>query len=291
MVVKRICRFGSAITQKGITMFKKLAMTGGAVALLSALTVGVPVFSYARCGFDWARGSATDAMPVEWELKRARQMIADLKPEISDNARRIAREKVQVTRLESQLGETEVRLSKTQNDIERLQGDLSKGNDRYTYNDRHYTVSQVKTDLGNRFKRFKTRRATADKLESMLTARKKSLNSAEQQMDVMLNARRQLQVEVENLQARLGALRVAQASSGLNLDDSHLSNTRELLDQIAAKLDVEEETTRVDVEYFGEIDLDQPSEENLLEEITAYFDGGGQVEPSSKALVTIQLGD
>jgi hypothetical protein len=106
-----------------------------------------------------------------------------------------------------------------------------------------------------------------------------------------LNARRQLQVEVENLQARLGALRVAQASSGLNLDDSHLSNTRELLDQIAAKLDVEEETTRVDVEYFGEIDLDQPTEENLLEEITAYFDGGQHVEPSSKALVAIRLGD
>ncbi len=156
-------------------MFKKLAITGGAVALLSALTVGVPVFSYARCGYDWVRGSASDAMPVEWELKRARQMIADLKPEITDNARRIAREKVQVARLETQLGENEQRLTKTQDDIERLTADLNKNNDRYTYNGRHYTVSQVKSDLGNRFKRFKTRRATADKLQSMLAARKGSL--------------------------------------------------------------------------------------------------------------------
>ncbi len=271
-------------------MFKKLAMTGGAVALLSALTVGVPVFSYARCGYDWARGSATDAMPVEWELKRARQMIDDLKPEIADNARRIAREKVHVARLGTQLTDNEVRLSKTQTDIERLKADLSKDNDRYTYNGRHYTVSQVQADLGNRFKRFKTRRATADKLQSMLAARKASLDSAQQQMDVMLNARRQLQVEVENLQARLGSLRVAQASSGLNLDNSHLSNTRELLDQIAAKLDVEEEMMVVDVEYFGEIDLDEPTDENLLDEITAYFDGGQQeVESGSKALVAIRL--
>ena len=270
-------------------MIKKLALTGGAVALLSALTVGVPVFSYARCGYDWARGTATDAMPVEWELKRARQMIDDLKPEIASNARRIAREKVQVTRLEDQLSQTEVRLNKTQNDIERLKDDLSKNNDRYTYNGRHYTVSQVKADLGNRFKRYKTRRATADKLQSMLAARKASLDAAEEQMDVMLNARRQLQVEVENLQARLGSLRVAQASSGLNLDNSHLSNTRELLDQIAAKLDVEEETMIVDVEYFGEIDLDEPTEENLLEEIAAYFDGGQQSEASDNSLVSIQL--
>ena len=270
-------------------MFKKLAMTGGAVALLSAVTVGVPVFSYARCSYDWLRGSASDAIPVEWELKRARQMISDLKPEITENAKRIAREKVQVTRLEAQLSDTESRLTEAHQDIERLTEDLNKNNDRYTYNGRHYTVSQVKSDLGNRFKRFKTRRATADKLQSMLVARKGSLESAEQQMDVMLNARRQLEVEVENLQARLVALRVAQASSGLNLDDSHLSHTRELLDQITAKLDVEEETMQVDTEYFGEIDLEEPTEENLLEEIAAYFSGDQESKSVTKALVSIQL--
>lgn len=271
-------------------MIRKLALAGGAVALLSALTVGVPVFSYARCGYDWLRGSAEDAMPVEWELKRARQMIADLRPEITDNAKRIALEKVQVERLQAQLSETEDRLAKTQGDIERLTDDLAKESDQYTYSGRTYTVAQVKQDLSHRFKRFKTRRATADKLRSMLAAREASLASAEEQMDVMLNARRQLEVEVENLQARLGALRVAQASSGLNLDDSHLSNTRELLDQIAAKLDVEEETMVVDNTYFGEIDLDEPSEENLLEEIAAYFDAEPATEESdSRALVRIQI--
>jgi chromosome segregation ATPase len=282
-------RFESVTTHKGTTMLKKLALTGGALALLSATTIGIPVFSYARCGYDWVRGSAHDAMPVEWELKRARQMIDDLKPEITDNARRIAHEKVQVARLQSQLSDTEVRLAKSQSDIERLQADLSKNNDQYTYNGRHYTVSQVKTDLGNRFKRFKTRRATADKLQSMLTARRASLQAAEEQMDVMLNARRQLEVEVENLQARLGALRVAQASSGLNLDDSHLSHTRELLDQIAAKLDVEEETTRVDVQYFGEIDLDEPANEDLLSEIATYFNADQPTSESNEDLVAIQL--
>ena len=60
-------------------MLKKMVLTGGALALLSSVTLGVPLFSYARCGVDWLRSSATESMPVEWELKRARQMIADLK--------------------------------------------------------------------------------------------------------------------------------------------------------------------------------------------------------------------
>jgi len=106
-------------------------------------------------------------------------------------------------------------------------------------------------------------------------------------MDAMLDAKRQLEVEVENLQARLGALRVAQTSTQLHLDDSALSDTRRLLDDIATRIDVEEETMKVDVEYFGEINLDEPSDENLLDDVTAYMqklDGG-----KDQAYVSIQL--
>ncbi|MDA8745179.1 hypothetical protein N9N28_11145 [Rubripirellula amarantea] len=268
-------------------MLKKMILAGGAVALLSSMTLGTPLFSYARCGASWLKNSASDSMPLEWELKRARQMIADLKPEIETNAKRIAREKVDLVHLKDQLSETRERLAKTQDDIERLSSDLRGEKDYYTYAGRTYTSTQVKSDLGNRFKRFKTRQATAEKLEQMLTAREQSLNAAHARMDAMLGAKRQLEVEVENLQARLGALRVAQTTSELNLDDSQLARTRDLLDEIATRIDVEEETMSVDVEYFGEIDLNEPSEEDLLDEITTYFNR--PVGEHSEALVSIQL--
>jgi chromosome segregation ATPase len=268
-------------------MVKKMLLTGGALALLSTVTLGVPLFSYARCGVSYLRNSASDAMPLEWELKRARQMIADLKPEIEFNAKRIAREKVDVARLEKQLGDTDERLAKTQSDIERLREDLHSNNEMYTYAGRTYTSAQVKNDLNNRFKRFKTRRGTADKLEQMLSARQASLQLAHQRMESMLSAKSQLEVEVENLQARVGALRAAQTTSELNLDDSQLSRTRDLLDEIATRIDVEEETMKVDVEYFSEIKLDSQSEEDLLDEISAYFDESSQRHAGS--LVAIQL--
>ncbi|QDT13625.1 hypothetical protein [Planctomycetes bacterium K23_9] len=266
-------------------MLKKVIVTGGALALLSSVTVGVPLFSYARCGANWIRSSANDSVPLEWELNRARQMITDLKPEIEVNAKRIAREKIEVNHLTKQLSESDQRLAKAQTDIERLTEDLKSDSKSYTYGTRTYTVAQVKDDLSNRFKRFKTREATADKLQQMLSARNSSLKAAHERMDAMLSAKRQLEVEVENLQARLGALRVAQTSSQLNLDDSHLSQTRGLLDSIATRIDVEEETMQVDTEYFGEIDLDEPSDENLLDEIASYF-GDQDVKGS---LVAIQL--
>lgn len=268
-------------------MIKKMILTGGALALLSSVTLGVPLFSYARCGASWLKSSASDAMPLEWELKRARQMVADLKPEIKVNATRIAREKVEVARLQSQLSDTQDRLAKAKSDIERLTQDLKSENRYYTYGDRTYTSTQVENDLANRFKRFKTRRATADKLEQMLMARESSLRAAQERMESMLSAKSQLEVEVENLQARVGALRVAQASSSLNLDDSQLARTRELLDEIATRIDVEEETMNVDVEYFGEIELDDPNKGDLLDEISVYFDDRN--EHADGSLVAIQI--
>ncbi len=99
-------------------MVKKLIVAGGALALLSTLSLGVPLFSYARCGVSWLKSSASESMPLEWELKRARQMIADLKPEIEVNAKRIAREKIEVVRLQEQAKETDMRLAKTESDIQ-----------------------------------------------------------------------------------------------------------------------------------------------------------------------------
>lgn len=269
-------------------MFKKMILAGGAVALLSTAALGVPLWSYARCGASWLSESASDSVPLEWELKRARQMISDLRPEIEGNAERIAREKVEVARLESQLSDTEERLAKTQSDIERLSEDLRSGEGTYSYAGRTYTSAQVKSDLGNRFKRFKTRKETAEKLRQMLAARQASLDAAHERMDAMLSAKRQLEVEVENLQARVSALRVAQTSSKLSLDDSQLAHTRELLDDIATRIDVAEETMAVDAEYFGQIDLDEPQEENLLDEISAYFEADG-AQPEAESVVSIQL--
>ncbi|MEM6978597.1 MAG: hypothetical protein AAF539_02945 [Planctomycetota bacterium] len=274
-------------------MIRKLITAGAAVGLLSGLALATPIGSYARCGWKQITHTAGETVPVEWELKRARQMIADLKPEIQRNARRIAEEKIQVVRLERELEQTDTKLVKAKSDIQRLTADLKHNNASYAYGGRTYTSAQVKTDLGNRFKRFKTREQTSEKLSQMLSARQASLQAATQRMDAMLDARRQLEVEVENLQARLGALRVAQTTSQLSLDDSALSRTRQLLDDIATRIDVEEETMAVDVEYFGGIELDEPSDETLLEDITAYFDSKDQLrdnsDDSSEALVSIEL--
>lgn len=265
-------------------MLKKMIIGGTLAALLSGLVLGTGLWSYARTAGGWIQQTAKESMPLEWEIKRARQMIADLAPEITDNAKRIAHEKIQVARLESELGRTSERLAEAQDDIQRLRADLEEGDSMFVYSGKTYTSAQVHEDLARRFERYKTRKQTADKLQQMLTARESSLAAAHDRMDAMLSAKRQLEVEIENLQARLAAVRVAQTSSQLALDDSALARTRALLDEIATRIDVEEEVTQVDAEYFGGIELDAVEDGELLDEISSYFD-----EDAADSLASIKV--
>ncbi len=253
-------------------MLKQLIYTAGAATLVTGVTYLTPLGSYARCATSWLTQSASDAVPLEWEIKRARQMIGDLQPEIANNAKQIAREKVELARLQRQAKECDAQLVKTQSDIQRLSDDLRAGNAQYTYGGKTYTSVQVSDDLANRFERFKTRRETADRLQQMVEAREASLQAASERMEAMLAAKNQLEVEIENLQARLGSLRMAQTASPLNLDDSSLSRTRQLLDDIAARIDVEEEVATASTYQAGQIDLHAAdSDVDLLQQIADYL--------------------
>ena len=269
-------------------MLKKTIAAGSAICLLSTLTIGFPLFSYAKCGLDWLKTSASEAVPLEWEIKRARQMIAELKPEIEDNAHRIAREKVQISKLKKQHAEASEGLAEGRDQIERLTNDLKQGSDQYTYAGTTYTSVQVKSDLASRFKRLKTKTETADKLNQILKARETSLKTTQDRMSSMMLAKRQLEVEIENLQARLGALRVAETNGNVKLDDSHLARTRDLLDEIAIRIDVHEESLAVDSEYFDQIDLDEPTDDYLLDEVAEFLHESVK-ESHSGSLVAIQL--
>lgn len=265
-------------------MIRKLLVGGAAALVLGGLVVGTGINSYLRTGVSWVSQSVKDAVPVEVEMRRARQMISDLEPEIGRNMQLIAKEKYHVSRLEKQVEDLQANLSGAERDIMRLTSDLKGGDNVFVYAGRTYDRGEVREDLTTRFRRFKTQQATQEKLAHMLDARRRSLEAARERVDAMLSAKRQLEVEVENLQARLAAVEVAQTSSHLVVDDSHLSRTRELLDEIASRIDVQEEMLAVDAEYHGAIQLDEPEEADILEEVAQYF--GENKQPVERLVKT-----
>ena len=196
-------------------------------------------------------------MPVEFQIDRAGQMVRDLEPEIRHSMHVIAKEEVALEQLNQQIDGSEKKADKDKSEIMRLQADLGQNKDVYRYASRTYTASEVKQDLSRRFSRFKVTDDTLASMKQMRDAREKNLDAAQQKLAAMINARRKLDIDIQNLEAKRKLVEVAQASSDYVFDDSQLARAKELITDIRTRLDVAAKLANADVNVQAEIPLDE----------------------------------
>jgi hypothetical protein len=252
-------------------MVKRIVYVGGGVALLGVLLVGRDLFSYVRTSAGYVSDAVQEAVPIEFQVDRARGLIADLVPEVRKNMHVIAKEEVEVARLDEQIADSRTRLKKEKEQLLRLKNDLTGGRGEFTYAGRSYTSDEVRTDLANRFERYKTAEATLGSLTEIRGARQRSLSAARQKLEGMLASKRQLQVEVENLEARVQMVAAAKATSAYQFDDSRLGRVKELVSSLRSRLQVAEKLVNAEVYYHDEIPVDKATPENIVEQVTEHF--------------------
>jgi len=259
-------------------MVRKTLLVGAVGLLLAGLLLGRGVSSYVTTAVDRVQDQVKSNVPVKFEIERARRMIKELEPEIERNMHLIAREEVEVAKLERELEQNEKQLTKSRDEILRLKGDLETGRSQFVYAGRDYSAFEVKTDLSNRFQHHKTSEATVDQLRKIMRARENGLNAAREKLEAMLASRRQLAVEIENLEARLKMVEVAQTTSQFNFDDSQLARTRDLIRDISTRLEVTEKMMNQQVQLSDRIPLDaeDADAENVLDAVTRHFSGAGE---------------
>jgi hypothetical protein len=259
-------------------MIKKAFWVGAGAVLLLGLLFGRDAMSYVSTGYSRMHAAVNDSVPLEFQLDRARQMIKDLDKPIQNSMHLIAKEEVEVAKLSRLVERSEKDLAKAKTEIMRLKGDLDRGGSNFVYAGHTYSEKQVKDDLSNRFERFKVTEQTNAMRRQVLAAREKGLAAAREKLTAMEASKRQLEVDVENLVARQKMIEVAQTASEINIDDSQLARTRELVGDIGSRLEVAEKLVNTDTQLHGEINLEQPEESDITEKVTKYFDGGIELE-------------
>jgi chromosome segregation ATPase len=262
-------------------MIKRIVIGAGVATMVGVFLFGRDVFSYIRTSAGYVKDSVQSSVPIEFQIDRARNMIKDLVPEVRKNMHIIAKEEVEVQRLEEQMAAAEARLVKEKEQIVRLKTDLGGGKGELRYAGRSYTADEVKTDLANRFERYKTSEATLASLKEIRSARQKSLTAARQKLDGMLAQKRQLQVDVENLEARTQMIAAAQTTSNYQFDDSQLGRVKELVGNLRTRLEVAEKMVNAEMQFQGEIPLDKPAPENIVDQVSEYF-GEKAAAPDAK---------
>jgi len=252
-------------------MIKKLVVTTLGVGLLGGVLGTTNLGSYLTTGCRQVSDSVEDSVPMTFQIDRARNMVRDLEPEIRHSMHVIAKEEVEVGELDKRLETATAKAGKDKSEIMRLQSDLSSGKNVFRYAGHSYSEGEVKEDLARRFNRYKTVDGTIESLQQMRDARQRNLDAAREKLTAMIGAQRQLQVDVENLEAKLKLVEVAEASSDFQFDDSKLARAKQLMVDIRTKLDVAAKLANADTTFQEEIPLDETEAEDVTTQVAEYF--------------------
>ena len=252
-------------------MIKKLVVTTLGVGVLGGVLGATNLGSYVTTGCRQVSDSVEDSVPMTFQIDRARNMVRDLEPEIRHSMHVIAKEEVEVAELDKRLATATAKADKDKSEIMRLQSDLSSGKNVFQYAGHSYSEGEVKEDLARRFNRYKTVDGTIESLQQMRDARQRNLDAAREKLTAMMGAQRQLQVDVENLEAKLKLVEVAEASSDFQFDDSKLARAKQLMVDIRTKLDVAAKLANADTTFQEEIPLDETDAEDVTTQVAEYF--------------------
>lgn len=259
-------------------MVKKVLLVSAGAALVFALIFGRAGFSYVSTSVSELRQSVRDSVPVEFQIKNARDEIKKLDPEMHKMMREIAKEELEVEKLRDEVETQQVSLDTSFTHIMVLKSHLEEGESFFVYDGESYSNNQVQKDLRRRFDNHKTKSETLESLRMVLDAREAGLEAARQHLEETRLKKHELEVRIENLEAQARMVEVAKTASDLNFDDSRISRTQELLDNIESRIAVEKTIVDVNESNIGGIPLEQEESSNmdLTEEIEVYFGGGSK---------------
>lgn len=246
------------------------------VAALSALATwvfGRDVVSYAKTWGGSVRQAVKREVPVEFEVARARELVENLIPEIHTCMHVIAEQEVDVEHLTEEIGRKESELASQKEVILSRQTDLKSGQASYSYAGQSYSAEQVRQDLAKRFDRFKVAEETVKKEKQVLEARQKALAANRDKLDNMLAAKTDLELQLEQLEARMKVVQAAETVSTVSIDDSELSRAKKLIRELNKQLDVKEKVLAADNKFSDLIPAEpKPTAPHDLEsQIEAHF--------------------
>lgn len=261
-------------------MIRKAIGSALAVAMLGGFVFGTDAFSYVRTGAENVRQAVKSEVPIEFELERARALVTDLDPEIKKSLHVIAEEHVAIEKLEKAVAKREARITEQELAIRRLRDDIKSDKVHFVYAGRTYDRGDVSKDLADRFDRFEVAEDTLGRERQVLDAKRQNLNAHRDQLDAMMTARKDLVVEVEQLEARLNSVRAAESLSELEIDDSALTRARSLISDLNTQLDVRERLLDETGTLIGGIPVEVEAEAipvDLVDRIDARFGSSDDV--------------
>lgn len=217
---------------------------------LLALLFGTAAPSYVKTAYHKVRHSAHDAVPVQFEIDRARQQVNELEPELHRNIESIARAEVEIEHLDREIASTRENLDREGKALLALREHLATGDVKLT-GGVSYSPDEVKAEMARRLEHYKTVKGILADKEATLALHKKALIAAREQNAKMKAAKLSLMTQIEGIETRLRQIEATQAANEFNFDDSALARAKQSVAELSKRVEVIARVTEQEGRYAG----------------------------------------
>jgi len=252
-------------------------------ALVGGLVFGKDVVSYMKCSARSVQTAVKDTVPIEFELKRARDLLEDIIPEMHAHIKLIAQEEVEIAALKADIQKSKASIEEEAQRIHALRSALEVQKADYTFGRQHFSRADVKVDLAARFERYKEAEVVLASKKRLLTTREQSLNAAMQLLDKTKSQKHLLQDKIGALEGQYRIVKASAVGSRFDIDNSKLAQTEKLIGQIKKRLDVAERVLAHESRFVQTIPVDVIPEKDLLAQIDEHFNPAQDGDAVAKA--------
>jgi len=249
------------------------ALTAGALYLV----FGTSAPSYVRTAFHKVRHNAKDAVPVQFEIDRAREEIDRLEPAIKECLETAVRTEVEVEHLDKEIAVVKANLGQEEKKLLALRDDVKSGKFRLT-NGSASPADEAKVQLARRLDHYRNVKQILAQKEGTVDAKRKIMESARQQLVAMRAQKEELRTKLQGIEARLKLIEAKKQTNEFSIDDSALSRAKETVDDLERRVEIQsrmaDEGRYIDSAAFGEDGRDVVKE--IDEEFGAPAKSGGK---------------
>lgn len=264
-------RFAMRIIKWGVRGGVATALLVGAAVALQTTGLGSYVFS----GSKYVKQAMADSVPIEFELRRARDLIDELIPEMHANIRLIAKEEVEIESLETELVAASARADDHRVKLASLRDALRTEQVRYVIAGRSYSRVRLEQDLSRRLEQCENAVDILAGKERLLESRRAALDAAQRSLAETQRAKEELTAQVATLESQFRLVQASSVGTDFELKATKLAGARRLLKNIKKRLDVAQRVLEKEQHFVDFVPTETAPDEDLLDQVDSYLNSSG----------------
>lgn len=219
----------------------------GAVLAAGALYLafGTSAPSYVRTAFHKVRGHAHKAVPVQFEIDRAREEVRRLEGPIRDTVETYCRTEVEVKWLKDEIATVKTNLEREKKGLQAAVARVKSGDLKLT-GSVNYSAAEINTELSRKYDNYKYVAQILHDKESTLKAKQKIMDAARQQLSNLNSQKRELMTKLDSIEARLQQIEASKQKNEFNFDDSALSQAKKNVTDLEKRVEVQARISEVE---------------------------------------------